>query len=200
MPKNPFTVGGEYNDRSGSYEVLEIIGSRMRIRRENGQESTADIQMKARIHASMLAESRNLHPHQSAAYFRTLGFLARYGELHAEVTTKSPKSFEDKYESRTGIRPVPHRDKYFPIYVETNYAKWGSALRIQFPNRDQLEFPSDVIVQPTSNPGTVRINNNDYWWQLVRVGFRLGSNHNVQTIRESVPAPFRAAFDEGLGL
>ena len=139
-----------------------------------------------------------LHPHQSAAYFRTLGFLARHGELHAEVPPKFRDTFEEKYQNMAGYWPVLHEDKYFPIDVMTDYDKWGPELRIYFPDRDDVEFPLAVELRSGVASGTLRINNNHYWWQLVQVGFRLGTEHDVKKIRASVPAGFRTDFDKGL--
>ena len=197
MPAHPFIVGGQYCDRCGSYEVLEIKGDKVRIRYDTGREMLADIAMKARIYGNLLREGQLLHPHQSPAYFRTLAFLARSGEFHAEVPQKSRDAFEENYRNITGHRPILHKDKYFPIEVVKDYDKWGPELRIYFPDEDELVFPPSVQLKPGHRPGTLRINNNDYWWQLVRVGFRLGIGHDVDRIRESVPMVFRVHFDDG---
>ena len=199
MPSHPFIVGEQYFDRRGSYEVLEITRDNIRIRHEDGRETVSSIGIKARIYANILVEGRALHPHQSAAYFRTLGFLAGSGEFHAEVPRRSQAPFEEKYRNMTGYRPGLHEDKYFLMDTVTNYDKWGPELRIYLPDRDDVEFPPGVELRSGRNPGTVRINNNNYWWQLVRVGFRLGTGHEVEHIRESVPLEFQADFDEGLG-
>ena len=71
-------------------------------------------------------------------------------------------------------------------------------MRIYFPEREDIEFPEDIDVRAGSAQGTFRINNNAYWWQLVRVGFRLGTHHRVDDIRESIPDQFRADFDRGI--
>ena len=198
MPAYPFLVGDQYFDRRGNYEVLEIQGDKIRIRYDTGQELMADIKVKARIYGNILSEGRSLHPHQSAAYFRTLGFLARSGVFHAEVPQRHQAQFEEKYRNMTGCRPVLNKDKYFPIDVVRDYDKWGPELRIYLPDRDDVEFPQDVKLVSGTALGTSRINNNNYWWQLVRVGFRLGTGHDVENIRASVPLDFRAEFDEGL--
>ena len=198
MSAHPFMVGDQYFDRLGSYEVLEIKGDKIRIRHEKSREVMADIKVKARIYENILGETRALHPHQSAAYFRTLGFLARRGEFHAEIPPKSQAPFEEKYRNMTGYRPVLHKDKYFPVDAVRDYDKWGLELRIYLPDRNDLEFPPDVELRSGTASRTFRINNNNYWWQLVRVGFRLGTGHDVENIRESVPSDFRVNFDEGL--
>ena len=197
MPAHPFIVGEQYFDRRGSYEVVEIKEDKIRIIYDDGHEAEGDIAIKARIHRGILGEGRARHPHQSAAYFRTLGFLAASGEFHAEVPRKSQAPFEEEYRNITGYHPVSYQ--YFLLDTVTNDEKWGPELRIYFPEWDGVEFPPDLELRSGRNAGTVRINNNRYWWQLVRVGFRLDTRHDVENIRESVPPEFQADFDEGLG-
>ena len=200
MPKHPFVVGNQYSDRRGGYRVLAINGGHVKIRYDDGREATVDLATKARIHANIAAEARARHPHQSAAYFRTLGFLTRHGDFQAEVPPKSRATFEDRYHAITGRRPVLHNNGYFPIDAVTNDDKWGAELRINFPDRADLTFPPAVQSRAGASPGTLRINNNQYWWQLVQVGFRLGTRHDVERIRATVPPAFQTAFDDGLTL
>ena len=197
MPRHPFIVGGQYRGYSGTYEVLDIADKRISIRYTDGRTTTGDLEIRARIHKDIIATARANHPYQSAQYFRTLGFLTRYGEFHAEVPPQSREPFQKKYQMVTGYRPVLHKDGYFPIDVATNYDKWGAELRINFPTRDNLDFPPAVQPRTGAAAETLRINKNDYWWQLVHVGFRLGTRHDVEQIQASVPSDLVAAFDDG---
>jgi hypothetical protein len=195
---HPFIVGETYLDRRGEYEVRRVDGSRMTIRYADGKEETADVAIKARIYQNILSEQTSLHPHQSEGYFETLAFLAKSAEFQAEVPPQSQANFEEKYFMLTGARPQVGRDGYFPISIVTTYDKWGPELRIYFPDSGRrLEFPSGVDVRGGHAPGMLRINNNDFWWKLVRVGFRLGSRHDVSTIRASIPPKYVTAFDAG---
>lgn len=196
MPKHPFVVGNRYSDRCGGYQVLAITGGHVKIRYDDGREATADIAIKARIHANIAADDHARHPHQSAAYFRTLGFLTRHGNFQAEVPPKARATFENKYHEITGHRPVLGNG-YFPIDAVTDDDKWGAELRINFPARADLEFPPTVELRSGANPGTLRINNNQYWWSLVQVGFRLNLRNEVEGVRATVPSAFRTAFDDG---
>ena len=93
-----------------------------------------------------------------------------------------------------------HTNGYFPIDTVTDDDKWGAELRINFSARADLEFPPAVQSRSGARAGTLRINNNQYWWQLVQVGFRLGTRHDVDRVRATVPPVFRTAFDDGLKL
>ncbi len=111
---------------------------------------------------------------------------------------QSQPGFEENYYLVTRVRPVLHNSGYYPIEIVTTYDKWGPELRIYFPDSGlNLEFPPTVDVRPGNAPRTLRINNNDFWWQLIRVGFRLGASHNTQTLRGGIPPRFVAEFDNG---
>ena len=200
MPRHPFVVGRRYTDRRGTYEVLALTRDQVTIQYDDGHRTTGSIATRAQILANIAAEFRARHPHTSPAYFRTLGFLVRHGDFQAEVPPKARATFEGQYQAITGSRPVPHNDGYFPIDVVRNEDKWGAELRINFPERADLEFPANVETRAGANADTLRINNNSYWWQLVRVGFRLGTTHDADQIRASLPPDHRADYDQGLTL
>lgn len=127
-----------------------------------------------------------------------MGFLTRHADLNAEVPPQSQPGFEENYCLITGLRPVLHSGGYYPIEIATTYDKWGPELRIYFPDSGyDLEFPPTVEVRPGNAPATLRINNNGYWWQLIRAGFRLGTSHSVQTIRSQVPPTYLPDFEAG---
>jgi hypothetical protein len=194
---HPFIVGESYFDRKGNFVVLAIDKTTMRIRYEDGTEQTSDIAMKATIYRNILGEQRNLHPYQTPEYFETLGFLARQGDFQAEVPPQSEDGFGERYAMLTGVRPVLGNDGYYPVRTENPNDKWGAELRIYFPDRHEVNLPDHIEVRSGSADDTVRINNNAFWWQLVRVGFRLGTRHDVNVIRASIPPQFHADFDRG---
>ena len=194
---HPFIVGEKYFDRDGPYEVLAIDGNRITIRYDTGRIATSPIALKARIYQNMLADERVRHPYQSPGFFSTLGFLARRSEFHAEVPPQSRGNFEERYRMIVGRLPTPHIDGYFPIAVETPRDKWGPELRIYFPAVDDLEFPPAVQPRTGTTPGSLRINNNHFWWRLVHLGFRLGTNHDTANIIATVPTRYQAAYNAG---
>ena len=167
----------------------------MTVRYDDGTTADADLETKARIVRNMLAENKDLHPIQTVGYFSFLGFLAKYSEFNAEVPPQSKAAFEERYFLFTGTRPEPHAQGYFPIHIRTEWDKWAPELRIYFPEFDQaFDLPPGVEIRPGTNPGIFRINNNRFWWALVRLGFRLGKDHNVEQIRQNIPGPFRNCF------
>ena len=148
--------------------------------------------------SNILAEQKCAHPYQSAGYFEALGFLAKHADFQAEVPPQSQPHFEQNYSSLTGTHPVLHRDGYFPIRIQTTYDKWGPELRIYFPDPGRgLDLPSDVEIRSGSTPEVVRINNNGFWWRLIKVGFRLGRNHQIAEIRQRIPRQYQPDFDGG---
>ena len=100
------------------------------------------------------------------------------------------------------MRPTLQRDGYYPIKVLTGNEKWGAELRIYFPNegRAKLVLPDGIEMRSVSIENMTRINSNDLWWRLIKVGFRLGKHHDVPSIENSVPNEFLNAFREGLAL
>lgn len=199
MAAHPFIIGEMYADRRGEYTVVGIEGRRITIQYRDGTRVEGDIEIKARIYGNILAEQKSLHPIQTGGYFQFLGFLARHSEFNAEVPPQSQPSFEEHYLLLTGTRPIPHSNGYFPISIQTTWDKWGPELRIYFPGSGaDLDLPPEVEVRPGNNAGVSRINNNSFWWNLVRVGFRLGRTHETDRIRESIPAQFQATFDAGM--
>jgi hypothetical protein len=123
--------------------------------------------------------------------------LAKRAEFNAEVPPQSQEGFEENYLMLTSTRPVLHSQGYYPIRIRTTYDKWGPELRIYFPDGRTVDFPPYVEVRPGNEAGVLRINNNRFWWLLVRSGFRLGVNHDLRRIREGVPPKYQADFERG---
>lgn len=192
---HPFLLEEQYFDRRGNYIVLAVAGDKITIRYEDGEEAVVPIDIKARIYANMIGEDRVRHPHQSTKYFRTLGFLSRHADFHAEVIPRLQGTFEHRYELIA--RRVPERNRYGYYTLQKDADKWGMELRLYYPARVGLEFPPNVHPRSGRSPDTCRINHNRYWWQLVTVGFRLGTNHDRNQIERNVPPQFRGAFLKG---
>ncbi len=109
----------------------------------------------------------------------------------------SQDGFESNYEAATGTQAVPGENGYFPIEVQQANDKWGSELRVYMPADQELELPPGVEVRSGNKPGIVRINNNQLWWRLVRMGFRLGTHHDAALIRANIPKAHQRDFDKG---
>ncbi|WDK30858.1 hypothetical protein [Xanthomonas campestris] len=97
--------------------------------------------------------------------------------IEVEVHPEKASKFEADYYSLTGEYPV----------VGTGYQhqenKWGMECRIYFNSGidlSDLVSSSGVNVEQGSRPyrdeRKFRINNNEFFWSLIRVGYRLGAN------------------------
>ncbi|GHC22139.1 hypothetical protein [Aidingimonas halophila] len=108
-----------------------------------------------------------------------IGFFGQATDvfLEVEVPQKKAQLFEAEYLNITGTMPVlgtgyQYQDK-----------KWGREVRVYFNGEAELldEFAStDVHVEQGDRPyrsrWAYRINNSDFFWSLVRAGYRLGEN------------------------
>lgn len=194
-----FVVGGEYLDRLGEYVVTAIEGSEIAYRYADGSEGRGPIELKARIHRNIVEDQAVAHPFVKKEYFQTLGFMAEVADFQAEVPPQSQPGFEREYARLTGTTPRLNEDKYYGIEVQHRDDKWGSELRIYLPAGRDLTLPPGIEVRAGWSLDTVRINNNTLWWQLIRIGFRLGIAHERAMIRATVPPEYRKDFDAGGG-
>lgn len=196
---HPFIIGERYVGRRGEYTVVGIDGNLLRIVYDDGTQAEGEIEIWARVYRNILAEYKALHPRQSDGYFCFLGFLSKQGDFQAEVPPQSRDGFEERYSLLTGQRPNQHSQGYYPIHIDTIWDKWAPELRIYFPEtHSTFDLPPGVEVRAGHEATSVRINNNRFWWQLVGIGFRLGREHDVNRIRESIPSKNRPSFDAGM--
>ncbi len=97
--------------------------------------------------------------------------------LEAEVNPNGVAAFEDDYFAITNERPV----------VGTGYQhqknKWGTECRIYFNCETDLNDQFSALGidveqgdRPYKNEYRFRVNNNDFFWGLVRAGYKLGKN------------------------
>ncbi|HEV2380637.1 MAG TPA: hypothetical protein VG206_12685 [Terriglobia bacterium] len=71
-------------------------------------------------------------------------------------------------------------------------------MRIYLPQTQHaLELPPNVELRHGSAQGTLRINDNRFWWQVVRAGFRLGRSHDTAKIRQTLPPARVPEFEQG---
>jgi hypothetical protein len=194
----PFFVDGYFRDRVQGYTVLEMTDTGIRVRYDDGTTETLNherVQIKARIFTNIIGEYSRHHPVSSETYFETLGYLSRNGRLEAEVPAKSVLNFLNSYQNLTGQRIGTN---HTALFLLGEGDKWGPELRIYFPDSTQpLDFGSGVQVRAGQSAGISRINNNALWMRLVSMGFRLGTAHEVDQIRKTIPIEMRASFDRG---
>lgn len=202
--KNIFFEGGTFFDRVGCYTVNKIDSNGMQITYENGEAEFVDasrFDIKARIHQNIHSEYTRKHQSTNDAYFRTLGFLARHSRFKAELPEHTVKGFTGNYEQLTGeLFPATHED----IRYEYNPDIWGPGLRIIFQEPNfELDFGMDVgmdvddIIHSSIN--VITLSRNKLWLKLISLGFRLGTDHKVDQISNSIlNKSDRKFFEEGL--
>lgn len=109
-------------------------------------------------------------------------YLAEHARFDAEVPDSQTPSFEAKYSAlaQTPVRPPQY------IVIDSDN-KWAPELRIYFPEpRFPLLFPNGIRPVSSTQYGVLRINNNAFWWQLIVLGFRLGTAHDVARIKKEL--------------
>lgn len=204
-----FTVGGRYANRRGEYEVLEIMGKNMRVRYDDNTEQELTIETQARIATNMAIEAELAAPYKGRGlesrneqFFSSLGFLAKRATmLEAIVPSHALNGFTSNYTSTKGCRPASDQDGLYIHEPEVN--KWGCELRVTFratPGEvDSLDFGPDIdIVSDPSKPErSWRINNNGFWWRVLKFGFDMGRQQNVNAIEARIPNKYREHFRQG---
>lgn len=197
---NPFYVGGYYRDRTQGYEVVEMSGQGMTVRYDDGSTERIgrdSMDIKARIYANILSEFKIAHPVTTDEYFWTLGFLAAHGRFDAELPNQVVDRFLQQYRHLSGeATSIEHPNVMRLGEVD----KWGPELRIYFPDPPQkVDLGPGVEVRAGQTDGMNRVNNNTLWNKLIRIGFRVGKDHDCESIRNSIPDEKRHLFDEGMG-
>ena len=204
-----FLIGGHYRNRLREYEVIDIVGSKLRVVYEDGKEDSLDAETQDRIMRNIAFETAALEPYRGAGnlgrnrqYFQSLGFLAsRMTMMEAIVPPKAQAGFVQTYREITGNAPQEGAIGYYVHHQQVD--KWGNELRITFNASETelqtLDFGPGVAV--VANPGNVntswRINKNAFWWNLLRLGFRMGNQQVLDDIRERVPRNYKTEFDNG---
>lgn len=203
-----FLVGGRYVNRRGEYEVLSIDGDGMLIRYDDGPSQEVSVSTQARISQNMALEATRVSPYpvlqedRNQQFYQSIGFLAvRASMLEAIVPPHSLDGFARDY---ANVKRVAPRSGQTGFYVHNPLAdKWGCELRITFAATESenggLDFgPGVNIVVNPANVNSWRINNNGFWWALLRFSFEMGSTQHVDTIRALIPFQYRNHFDSGV--
>jgi hypothetical protein len=201
-----FEIGGRYRNRKGWYEVLAIHAGKLVARYDDGTEARLNPEMQRGIIGNIAKDEARVTPYPAGdarqqGWARTIGILAASARLEAEVPPKSAEGFQRAYAESTGDNSVWQSPTVY--LLEEGVDKWGSELRIYFPKSivdDCFVLPAGVSVVKGFSPNEMRINDNGYWWSLVRdLGFRVGAPQDIASIRTRMPENLRTAFDEGIG-
>lgn len=203
-----FALGETYANRQGQYTILEVRGSKLRVRYDDGTLATLDANFQRRIIENMMRELASLTSgigvetgDSQRRFMLSIGFLSLRSDLQAEMPRKAVEPFVEKYRDFTGRTARPG-DTSFYILNDPWVDKWGPELRIYFeatPNQlSELYFGEYIRARDGHYPGQYRINNNVLFYKLLELGFVLGPLQAIDRIRKRIPAPLREMFDLGV--
>lgn len=133
--------------------------------------------------ASALQERNMTWTPELSAFILALARSPRT-HLYLESTTAFSKRVEDKYFSLTDEVIVPTPGAY-NIAPE---GKWSTEGTITFDPAIQVPDSLGVVPEKDGTLGSVEL-----FWALIRIGFRVGYNHDVAKVLKSVPAQFAVA-------
>ena len=203
-----FTIGRRYFNRRGEYEVLKIDGDKLYIKYDDGTEQQASALTQARIAQNMAIETSIVSPYpvnlqsRNYSFFFTVGFLAvRATMLEAIVPPHALDGFTQDYFRIKGVKPKQGQPGLYVHRPEAD--KWGCELRVTFRATNEKAFNLDFgphvhCVADPANPGlSWRINNNGFWWRLLKFGFEMGPIQDASVIRSRVPVGYKKQFDLG---
>lgn len=186
MPE--ITLGGRYTDEHGTYTVLNLCGSWVKVMyadnsggmisraahlknlKKQQRESEQQRMIKALINRQRkVVNDVFLDPY-------TVGFLASRGFLYARCPLAYEKTFIGAFKEVTGLTPDP--DHYS---IDNNDKAWNAlSSYIEFPPNDLVEFDElEINEQPN---GRWRVCSNNYLWALLFIGFNLGSLHDIEKV------------------
>lgn len=140
----------------------------------------------------MIVETPNL--------YRSIGFiLGRLQTMVAFVPWKARDDFNEKFYDAVGR--VPYPDEQGLVIHPEGVNKYWTECRIVFQATQRetlaLFLGYNWIVQG-SDLNHWNINNNNFFFRLLTLGFQLGTKQNIEIIRANVPVKFLAVFEEGM--
>ena len=205
-----FLIGGRYKNRRGEYEVMDVAGDKLRVVYDDGIEDVLDGKAQERIIRNMALETTAHEPYrgpgaseQNKQYFKSLGFLgSRITMMEAIVPPRAQAGFVETYRAIVGNPPQVGAVGFYVHHQEVD--KWGNELRITFDatgaELQGLDFGLgvNVVVNPGNVNASWRVNRNAFWWNLLRLGFRMGNQQVLDEIRRGVPQDYRREFDNGI--
>jgi hypothetical protein len=204
-----FQVGGRYRNHTGEYEVLRIDNGSLIVQYDNGHEAALNARMQTRIIGNMNRQNRRVEPYsgtegqlKNERYYRSMGFLAvRVTMLEAIVHPIAEVGFETTYRGITGQSPSNALGGYSVHAASVD--KWANELRVTFAAtyEEMSELDPGPEINIRENPGredSWRINKNAFWWSLLRMGFKMGREQNLDQILANVPRAYVDEFNAGV--
>jgi hypothetical protein len=200
----PFEIGGRYKNRIGWYEVLDIYGDEIKVcYEEGGKEDSLKIEMQKRIIANITTEEESELPYRDSIsnqkYYKTLGIISNYGFIEAMIPIKSKRGFDNYYVSLKDRCPQNGQDGYY-LHSDANVDKWGVEMRLTLPDVADVALGALYTTAASPEPDRIRVNSNTLCYELLRMGFDLGSKHDLSKLESNIPANYKKDFQDGLNI
>jgi hypothetical protein len=206
-----FEVGKTYADHAGKYIVEEIKnkGQTLKVKyidgrfqgetREYPTIDRAKIMWNEAVRQDQQNRFKTMGFSGNQEYF-AIGYLAKNGFVNADVPPSERKWFEGLYKQLTGDDAVQYLGTAAYGIVKEE-SKWHLELRIGFPEADDAIL-SRMLFKNVNNitrpkTGGLKINNNDFVFNLFKIGFKLG-RQDVEVIKSHIPEKYMGDFNAGV--
>lgn len=132
--------------------------------------------------------------------YRSIGFvLERLQTMIVFVPWKAKDDFNEKYYDAVGR--LPHDDEQGLIIHPEGVNKYWTECRVIFraTERETLSlFLGYSWIVKGSDDNHWNINNNQFFFRLLSLGFRLGTKQDKNYIKANIPLKFATSFEEGI--
>ena len=214
LPENiAFEVGHSYKGHKGWFIVEENNGPKLTVLYEkNGNDFDdkrvgPDTVMYQRMVSRIMREEARVIPYAkdedyNQKYFKSLGSLAKYATISAQVPPHSEKKFDSNYYDIKSKDPEKEKGSYYYFCSDKT---WGPTIRIRFKAPKDLSldnfvfWPFQIEIRLISD-NEVEMNSINWGLDLLRMGFNLGKKHNIKMILSNIPDKYRNDFQNGLNI
>jgi len=199
-------IGGRYKIASGWFIIKNIDGKRVTIEYEEPKRtSELDKELIVGAVSKTYRKANIAEPHNkdvdNKLYTKTLGFMAKNSLIMALITQSDIKNFNRKFLRLLGEYPDEDSNGYC-IHVGK---AWSSTIRVIFKMPDGLftnDFRFGIVnkldIKTGSGKDELNINNIIWGFDLLSMGFNLGSKHDIEKIKSNIPRKYLTDFEEGL--
>lgn len=164
-------------------------------------------------------EIDNLSEEDADFFHRQLGHFASKGNKKANSTLilnsgePGQMAFEELFEYFTGEKAVGYsfhsnEDQFsYQLKIVFNSDKWSNNFFFLLDHHLEKSKKGTVDSLKRNKPGEVyesyyrkepyEVSSVDYIWLLIRYGFVLGKEQDIEKIRLNIPVKYQKAFDEG---
>ena len=141
-------------------------------------------------------------------YAKLIGYLALNCEIMVSLPSPYTERFARHYNKNTGGVVDEDGNGYGLYTPKSGRVPYTYALRIQFSIPESSEITEDSFYFTKSmeeakiNDGSNKklLSDNRWLWDMLHMGFNLGTNHNIDKIIHNIPGPFREDFLAGMDI